>query len=77
MAQNKPIRRWLKHQSTHGENPKIDAFLHDIMMVCNKHKLILSHEDHHGAFEVVDLTPQTRENNGAWLMDAHDCTEPK
>jgi hypothetical protein len=32
---------------------EVDAFLADIIAVCNKHKLMLTHEDSQGAF-IVD-----------------------
>jgi hypothetical protein len=53
------------------ENPKIDVFLDEIWAVCERHGMALSHEDGHGAFEVVSIGAADRE----WLMDARDCTK--
>lgn len=50
------------------ENPRIDAFLAEIETVCEKHGLSISHEDGHGAFEVVDY------EEGGGVEAAFDCT---
>jgi hypothetical protein len=50
------------------ENPRIDAFLAEIETVCERHGLSISHEDGHGAFEVVDY------DEGGGAEAAHDCT---
>lgn len=67
------MKRWIDHMDEHGENPRVDAFLADIVEVCRKHGLMLSHEDWQGAFEVETLT-----DDGAasieWLMAATDAT---
>jgi len=47
--------------------PKIDSFLDDVIAVCRKHKLSISHEDGHGAFIVQDLD----DHDLKWLRDAH------
>jgi len=52
------------------ENAKIDAFLAEVWAVCERHGLAISHEDGHGAFEIVSID----DGNRAWLMDARDCT---
>ena len=44
--------------------PRIDAFIEDIIAVCRKHNLWLSHEDEHGSFEVKAESTET------WLRDA-------
>jgi sugar phosphate isomerase/epimerase len=51
------------------EQPDIDAFLNEIAEVCNRHGLALSHEDHHGNFEIVSLSQDKIE----WLMNAYDA----
>lgn len=63
------MKRW----SDQGEieNPKIDAFLEEIMEVCKRHGLAISHEDAHGGFEIVPL----EQGDLPWLMQARDCTK--
>ena len=39
------------------EDSKVDSFLNEIVDVCKKHGLSISHEDGHGAFMVVPLSP--------------------
>lgn len=56
---------------TRIENPKINAFLHDVIRVCENHGLSLSHEDKHGAFEVVKFST----DNNNWLFEAIDGTD--
>jgi hypothetical protein len=54
------------------ESQRVDNFLNEIIKVCKKYDLSISHEDHHGAFEIEDLD----EYNLDWLSDAHitqDC----
>ena len=53
-----------------GSNAKIDAFLSEIIEVCKKHDLSISHEDYNGAFE-IELFSQ---DNIDWLNAAHDKT---
>lgn len=68
-------------------DPRIEAFLDEIEQVCRKHQLTISHEDHHGAFEIEDFgdgrpageynsTIGKRTNVGeyniAWLREAKD-----
>lgn len=65
------MKRWSVAKTDHVENPRIDAFLSDVVAVCRKHGLSISHEDGHGAFEVVCLDDGYLD----WLLDAHDCTE--
>ena len=55
----------------YSENQKIDLFLDDIIEVCVKHNLKISHEDYHGAFEIFDLED---DENFSWLLEAHDGT---
>lgn len=51
-------------------DPKIDAFLDDIIGVCKKHELSIAHEDGHGAF----LVEKFSEANTKWLFEAIDET---
>lgn len=67
------MERWNMAASKKIENEKVDAFLAEVWAVCEKHGLALSHEDAHGAFEVVNIDPGYRD----WLMAAHDATRPQ
>lgn len=77
-AASPPRERWRPGrwsdgtQSERGRrvvNPRIDAFLDEIDQVCQRHGLAISHEDGHGAFEIVDY------DEGSALDSAHDCTK--
>lgn len=70
-------RRWLANQRQFGENPKIDAFLDEVLQVCEKHGFLISHEDHHGAFEILDNIPKNKEMCISWLKEASDYTNLK
>tara|TARA_R110000787_G_scaffold276761_2_gene385743 strand:+ start:669 stop:863 length:195 start_codon:yes stop_codon:yes gene_type:complete len=64
------MKRWSNKELKDIESTKIDGFLKDIILVCKKHKMAISHEDHHGGFEVVTL-----ENGDIdWLLAASDDT---
>lgn len=43
----------------------MDTFLAEIIAVCHKHQLWISHEDGHGAFIITDHSTEE------WLQDAH------
>lgn len=60
--------RW--NGKEHTEIPHIDRFLEEIWEVCKRHGMAISHEDHHGGFEVVPIEKGDRE----WLMQATDRT---
>lgn len=72
---SEPTKTSRKRWSDRGEieNPKIDAFLDEIMAVCERHGLAISHEDGHGAFEIVDI----KDGDLDWLMSARDATRAK
>ena len=44
-------------------------FLKDVEIVCKKHKMTISHEDGHGAFEIEGYD----EFNLEWLAEANDA----
>lgn len=67
-------RRWICKEGKFGENPKIDAFLAEILEVSKKHGMLISHEDSGGAFEIVAINPKTEKSHISWLMGAHDRT---
>lgn len=68
------MKRWSTPARKEIENPAIDAFLLDVLAVCERHGMALSHEDNHGAFEVVSAEQGMKINARQWLLDAHDCT---
>lgn len=48
------MSRWSNKQKDRiDDTPRTDAFIEDILAVCRKHKLWISHEDGHGAFEIT------------------------
>lgn len=61
------MKRWDCNLGKSVEETKIDLFLHEIDIVCQKHGLSISHEDRHGAFEIERYNDSLRE----WLNDAH------
>jgi len=67
------VKRWNRKKGMDTENPKIDAFLEDVIAVCRKHGLTISHEDTHGAF-VIEVAS---EDSGEWLLHAVDDTDPE
>lgn len=64
-------KRWHPASGKHIENPAIDAFLAEVITVCKKHNMSLSHEDYHGAFEVKPYDASC----SAWLMAANDASK--
>jgi hypothetical protein len=52
------------------ENAAVDAFLAEVVEVCRKHGMSISHEDGHGSFEIVAFSDE----NAEWLMAAADKT---
>ena len=69
------MKRW-NYGSKYGlpclvENEAIDKFLGEIVEVCKKHGLSLSHEDTGGAFKVEEFS----ESNIKWLLEAADATK--
>ena len=64
------MKRWCNKKSENIENIKIDDFLKDIIKVCVKHKLTISHEDSHGGFEIEKFNA----DNIDWLNNASDNT---
>ncbi|NBW22529.1 MAG: hypothetical protein EBR82_82745 [Caulobacteraceae bacterium] len=58
--------------NTKGRNAAVDAFLAEVIEVCRKHGMSISHEDGWGAFEVRNFN----EPDADWLKEATDKTEP-
>jgi len=65
------MKRWNNRANDRTENKKIDAFLAEVIEVCKKHGMSISHEDAHGAFIVEPFD----EASVKWLMDAQDGTQ--
>ena len=63
-------KRWDTTRRVQTRNDRVDAFLADIVKVCRQHRLSISHEDWHGAFQITKLS----EHNLEWLGAAHDAT---
>jgi len=64
------VKRWNKKKQMHEENEKIDVFIKDIVKICKKHNLSISHEDGHGSFEIEIFS----DDNIKWLNNATDNT---
>lgn len=61
------MKRWNNTTGQSDACPEVDAFLDEIVAVCEKHGLSISHEDGHGAFEIERMS----EDNIQWLRQAH------
>jgi hypothetical protein len=61
------MERWDNNKRKFVNNEKIDKFLLDIIKVCQKHNLSISHEDIHGSFKVEDYNT----SNIDWLFSAN------
>lgn len=66
------MKRFDASTSERVENPKVDAFLAEILDVCRRHGLSISHEDSHGGFLVTPFD----ESTAAWLNDASINIDP-
>lgn len=55
------------------ENPKIEKFLDEIAVVCEKHGFSIGHEDSQGGFTIE----MYQKSNIDWLNDALDWTDVK
>jgi len=69
--------RWKSRRgrpSLRVESAKVDAFLADVLQVCLRHELALSHEDCHGGFVVEDWESMTERgimgSYSSWLWEA-------
>ena len=74
----RPARvRWRaldRNPSIQVTSSEVDDFLEDILLVCNKHGLALSHEDCHGGFVVEDWKAMEQRgimgSYASWVRDA-------
>lgn len=64
------MERWNVKAGRNIETTEIDDFIAEILEVCKKHGLSISHEDGHGAFEIERYC----EGNANSLRYAHDAT---
>lgn len=62
------MKRWNSAKGEYTEEPDVDAFLADVIAVCKKHGMSISHEDHHGGFVIERFDESTAE----WLLQASD-----
>jgi hypothetical protein len=63
-------KRWSVVRGEEIENPKIDAFIQEVIAIEHKHGLSIAHEDYHGAFVIQEASAE----NERWLNDAMDGT---
>jgi len=66
--------RWVSAKNDFETNPRIDAFLEEIENVFMKHGLLISHEDTHGSFVIVDASKENVNEILPWLQSANDNT---
>ncbi len=64
------MNRWIPRLGASAGNVKIDAFLEEVLRVCERHGFALSHEDQQGALQIVDWS----KGDPDWLRDATDLT---
>lgn len=60
------MERYNRNTKTSAENPKVEKFINELIAVCKKHGLSLSHEDDQGSFVVEPYS----DSNIEWLNDA-------
>lgn len=65
------MKRWSGKLSEEVENIDVDNFLLEVLEICKKRGYSISHEDHHGGFEVRKYDNAL----GEWLWGAADSTE--
>lgn len=65
------LKHWNPNKQGYVENPRIDAFIQDIIAVCKKHRLSLTNEET-GAGYVVRPYDETV---NLYLVEAWDQTE--
>lgn len=63
--------RWIRKLRKRDISPSVDSFLEEVLEVCRKHGMSISHEDSQGAFEIVDYS----EDAAGWLLEAYDARD--
>lgn len=48
------MKHFNKHTREFEHNERVDAFLEDLMELYDRHKLVIAHEDDHGAFIITN-----------------------
>lgn len=61
------MEHWDVRKCKMVKDEKVDEFIEEVIEVCKKHKLSISHEDQHGAFEITTYD----EHNSSWLRAAN------
>ncbi len=65
-TQGRDHGRWSVNRDTYVETPKVDAFIAEVIEVCQRHGLSIGHEDTQGAF-VIERHSSV---NDGWLRAA-------
>ena len=67
------ISRYMNQKPRYGStrSEKVKEFVKEIIKVCKKHELSISHEDQHGGFEIEDYDDCFT----AWFSQASDRTK--
>ena len=60
------MERWDNLNGERVESEKVDAFIAEIVAVCKRHGMSISHEDGHGGF----LIGAFNEDDANWLASA-------
>lgn len=63
------MKRWVSGQGREVESARIDAFLDEVIAVCNRHGLSIGHEDSYGSF-IVEADEDVE-----WLRSASVTSE--
>lgn len=67
------MNRWSVKEKRMISNPKVDAFLVDIIKVCRQHKMAIGHEDSGGGFIISSLS-DVDDSILDWIGSAADNT---
>lgn len=59
------MKRYNQNTKTNSENPKVEDFIKELIAVCKKHGMSISHEDSQGAFIIEPYS----DTNIEWLND--------
>jgi len=60
------MKRWDKNLKQYVENEEINRFIDEILAVCNKYNVSISHEDTQGSFIILDKNNET----DSWISSA-------
>ena len=63
------MKRWNTTMSKEIDSPPIDEFLNEIIAVCEKHGISISHEDGHGSFQIENFDKFFVD----WILNAQDA----